>query len=513
MNQAQAVAHIGSWRLDVRRNELTWSEENHRIFGIPKGTPMTYETFLSTIHPDDREYVDTQWKAGLAGEDYDIEHRIVVDGKIKWVREKAYLEFDKNNELLGGFGITQDITERKQAEESLKQSEEKYRELVQNANSVIIRWKCDGTLVFFNEYAQSLFGYSADEVIGRDVRILLPEKESTGSNLTGLIQDIVAHPANYVNNVNENICRDGRRIWLAWTNKPILDEHGRVAEILAVGVDITERKRAEEKLRESERRERARAMELERVSNELAHKNDELESIIRIASHDLRSPLMNIKGFSSELAKDIDSVYAMLKDLPLGEKISEKAHRVFTKYVPEALGFIQGSADSINQMIKSLMSVAKAGTVPVSIRDIDMNALLAKLAANVQFKLKESGGTLTAKPLPGCRGDEDQITQIFTNLVENSIKYCHPERPCTISVYASVEGDTARYCVEDNGKGIAPEHYETVFNLFARLDPEAAAGEGIGLTIVKRMVERQGGKIWVESEVGTGSKFFVSLPR
>ena len=113
LDRAQAVGQIGSWRLDVRRNVLTWSDENHRIFGVPKGTPLTYETFLGIIHPDDRQYVDTQWKAGLRGEPYDIEHRIVVDGQVKWVREKAYLEFDEAGKLLGGFGITQDITERK----------------------------------------------------------------------------------------------------------------------------------------------------------------------------------------------------------------------------------------------------------------------------------------------------------------------------------------------------------------------------------------------------------------
>jgi PAS domain S-box-containing protein len=122
LDRAQAVGSIGSWRLDTIKNILTWSDENHRIFGIPKGTPMTYETFLSAIHPDDREHVDTKWKAALAGGDYDIEHRIVVDGLIKWVREKAYLDFDKNNVLLGGFGITQDITKRKQAEEELRKS-------------------------------------------------------------------------------------------------------------------------------------------------------------------------------------------------------------------------------------------------------------------------------------------------------------------------------------------------------------------------------------------------------
>jgi PAS domain S-box-containing protein len=120
LNRAQAVGQIGSWRLDVAHNVLTWSDENHRIFGIPKGPPMTYETFLSTVHEDDRGYVDTKWKAALRGEPYDIQHRIRANGEVKWVREKAYLEFDDKGKLLGGFGITQDITKRKQADEELK---------------------------------------------------------------------------------------------------------------------------------------------------------------------------------------------------------------------------------------------------------------------------------------------------------------------------------------------------------------------------------------------------------
>lgn len=109
---AQAVGQIGSWRLNVARNELIWSEENHRIFGIPKGMPMSYETFLAVVHPDDRDYVDRMWQAGLRGAPYDIEHRLIVAGKVKWVREKAALEFDNKGNLLGGFGITQDVTRR-----------------------------------------------------------------------------------------------------------------------------------------------------------------------------------------------------------------------------------------------------------------------------------------------------------------------------------------------------------------------------------------------------------------
>lgn len=127
--RAQEVGQIGSWRLDVKHNVLTWSDENHRIFGLPKGTPMSYETFLGTIHPDDREYVDRKWTAALAGEPYDIEHRIYADGRVKWVREKAYLEFDKDGSLLGGFGITQDITERRHSEEALRTNNDELERL------------------------------------------------------------------------------------------------------------------------------------------------------------------------------------------------------------------------------------------------------------------------------------------------------------------------------------------------------------------------------------------------
>ncbi len=117
LNRAQAVAHTGSWRLDVRRNDLSWSEEVYRMFGLPSGTSLTYEAFLGRVHPEDREYVDQRWTAALRGEPYDIEHRILVDGAVKWVREKAELEFDSEGTLLGGFGTVQDVTERKQAEQ------------------------------------------------------------------------------------------------------------------------------------------------------------------------------------------------------------------------------------------------------------------------------------------------------------------------------------------------------------------------------------------------------------
>ncbi len=120
LKRAQAVAQTGSWRLDVRRNELVWSDEAHRIFDIPRGTPLTYQTFLSAVHPEDRELVDQKWKDALQGQSYEVEHRIIVRGEVKWIREKAELELDGEGNLLGGFGTCQDITQRKSTEENLR---------------------------------------------------------------------------------------------------------------------------------------------------------------------------------------------------------------------------------------------------------------------------------------------------------------------------------------------------------------------------------------------------------
>jgi PAS domain S-box-containing protein len=147
-----------------------------------------------------------------------------------------------------------DITERKREQEALSASESRYRDLVQNANSAILRYGSDGAILFFNEYAQTFFGYTAAELLGRNVNMLVPATESSSGDLASLVQDILEHPERFVNQVNENICRDGRRVWMAWTNKAILDENGKVSEILAIGMDITERKKSEAALISSETR-------------------------------------------------------------------------------------------------------------------------------------------------------------------------------------------------------------------------------------------------------------------
>jgi PAS domain S-box-containing protein len=149
--------------------------------------------------------------------------------------------------------LTQDISERRKTEEALRKNEAKYRELVENANSIILRRDPEGRITFFNEFAQRFFGFREEEILGRNVvGTIVPEKESSGRDLAQMIRDISRHPERYATNENENVLRNGERVWVAWTNKPILDPDGKLAEILCIGNDITGRKRAEERLAESE---------------------------------------------------------------------------------------------------------------------------------------------------------------------------------------------------------------------------------------------------------------------
>ena len=178
--RAQKVGQIGSWRLDTQRNVLTWSPENHRIFGVPEGTPMSYEFFLSTVHPDDSQYVDAKWNAGLRGEPYDIEHRILADGKVKWVREKAYLEFDGDGKLQGGFGITQDITARKEAEQALVEACEQAEWLARFPREnpwPVVRATTDGRVLHANPAAaeSALWTRENGALLVEPLRALLKE--------------------------------------------------------------------------------------------------------------------------------------------------------------------------------------------------------------------------------------------------------------------------------------------------------------------------------------------------
>ncbi len=212
--------------------------------------------WAQAVHPEDLPGVATRWEEAMRQcVPCEMRHRMrAADGSYRWFMLRARPLQDEQGRVTRWVGSLTDIDDLMQTKQVLRESERRYRELVENANSVIIRWRRDGTLIFFNEYAERFFGYRADEVVGRHVGVLVPDRDSEGTDLTRLVEDIAGHPDRYVNYINENVRRDGRRVWMSWTNRAIRDERGQVIEILAIGSDITERIRAERALRESEER-------------------------------------------------------------------------------------------------------------------------------------------------------------------------------------------------------------------------------------------------------------------
>jgi len=175
------------------------------------------------------------------------------DDPAGWFELTAFPVRDLNGEIVGCIEHVRDVTERKKTDEALKNSEEKYRELVQNANSIILRMDTKGEIIFFNEFAQDFFGYSENEVLGKNVvGTIVPKTETTGRDLSEMILDIGVRPERYATNENENMCKNGERVWVAWTNKAIKDENGNTTKILCIGHDITERKHAEKALWQEE---------------------------------------------------------------------------------------------------------------------------------------------------------------------------------------------------------------------------------------------------------------------
>lgn len=249
MNRAQSVSHTGSWRLDIRQDRLLWSDESYRIFGIPVGTPLTYETFLESVHPDDKEYVDRMWMAALNGEPYNIEHRIVSAGAEKWVREIAELDFDRNGKLKGGFGTVQDITELKRTEEALKESEERFYSAFEYAAIGIALVSPGGRFLRVNHAFCKLIGYTKEELLGKTFQdITYPDDLELD---LGYVNSMLSGDIDAYLMEKRYIHKEGHVVWVSLSVSMVKDDTGKPLYFISQIQDVTEKKQAEKDLSEA----------------------------------------------------------------------------------------------------------------------------------------------------------------------------------------------------------------------------------------------------------------------
>jgi PAS domain S-box-containing protein len=274
------------------------------------------------------------------------------------------------------------------------------------------------------------------------------------------------------------IVRPGGEVrWISTTRRLFYTRDGKPSRMIGVSYDVTDQVKSSEQLSAS--------------MEQLRQSNKDLEAFAHIASHDLQAPLRKITGFSDLLLK------------ALGQEA--------TPDVEEALGHIRASASRMAGLITSLLQYARmtSGTLPLE--EVDLRRAVTEAELDLQAQLREAQAVLRVDELPSVPGRKFQIEQVFRNLIWNAVKYRGNDPP-VIHVHAVLEGDVWRIAVEDNGMGVPPEHRERIFDLFQRLHAPGSTGNGIGLTICKKIIEAHNGRIWVESEPGKGSTFYFTLP-
>lgn len=247
----------------------------------------------------------------------------------------------------------------------------------------------------------------------------------------------------------------------------------------------------------------------DRLLSEKTRQHREPEEILYAVSHDLRSPLISIEGFAAELRAGLDRLTSLVQQR--GPKAAAERDRLLDEELPEALGFINAGVRKMSGLLAGLLRLSRLGRAGLTVTDLDMNRIAAETLAAMEHQARSCGATITVADLPPGRGDENQVSQVLNNLLDNAMKHRAPDRAPVIRVTGARAGGEVHYCVEDNGPGIPPEAADRLFSLFYKHDPNRP-GEGLGLPITRAALDRLDGRLWFESEPGQGSRFWFALP-
>ncbi|WP_296452932.1 PAS domain-containing hybrid sensor histidine kinase/response regulator [Rubinisphaera sp.] len=398
----------------------------------------------------------------------------------------------KGKQCLVGMGI--DISDRILAEAQLVRSEQKYRELVEQANSIILRWDRSGRILFMNRFGCEFFGYSHDEIVGQNVmETIVPSTESNGRDLSLLIEEICNSPETHDHLINENIRRNGERVLIDWTNRVQQNGHEKETVILSVGTDITHRKR----------------IEMERQRREQAEAADHVKSaFLATMSHELRTPLNSIIGFTGIIIQEMAG--------PLNQEQKKQ------------LAMVQDSARHLLELVNDVLDISKieAGQLEVCQEYFDIRQSIKNVLRIMRPQIDSQNLTLKTDLSPELnqlKSDRRRFEQILLNLLSNAVKYTEQggiELEAVIvndknSSQTEPAKEFLQIKVSDTGIGVKQEDLEEVFEPFRQIDSGISRkhdGTGLGLAICRRLAELMGGTIDMESQWGYGSTLIVKLP-
>jgi PAS domain S-box-containing protein len=471
----------GSAIMEVNQNLLD-------VFGFTREEMLASPSTMRWAHPEEREEMARRLRAD--GVVTDLEAAFVTKaGGIRdfLISVKAY----PGQGFLEGSG--QDITERKRTEEAMRIAALYARSLIEASLDPLVTISPEGKITDVNEAAVKVTGVSRDKLIGTDFSNYFTEPDKAREGYQQVLAK--AFVTDYPLTIRD---KDGKLIEVLYNASVYKDVNGRVIGVFAAARDITERKRIEERVNQ--------------LNNELLQKNTELEQLIYVASHDLRSPLVNVQGFSREMGILANELVAITSQSGLPDRQKARISDIATKEFPEAQNYVIASVVKMDALLKGLLKISRLGRAGITLQKIDMDEMLSGVLKTLEFQIQKIKAQVDIAALPSCFGDPDQVNQVFTNIIDNALKYLSPERVGIIRITGKSINGFSEYCFEDNGIGIALEHQPKAFEIFHRLNPQIGEGEGLGLAIVKKIVSRLNGSVRLESEAGKGSKFFVSLP-
>jgi PAS domain S-box-containing protein len=451
----------------------SWNRGAERIFGY-KAEEIVGKHISTLAAPetvDDMPNILDRIKLGQRIDHYQTKRK-TKDGRILDISLTVSPIRDASGTIVGASKVARDITDQKKTSEL----QERLAAIVESSDDAIISKDLNGIIQSWNHGAERIFGYRAEEIVGKHISTLAtPESVD---EIPGILQRISRgeHIEHYE---TTRKTKYGRILNVSLTVSPIRDASGAIIGASKVGRDITERRRQEQALREA--------------NEALTQSNADLQQFAYSASHDLQEPLRMVATYSEMLRKKF------------GDKLGPSGE--------EYIGYAIQGALRMEQLLKDLRSYTHASTSGQEpTEDIDAGSILDKALANLETAIKDSGATISHTALPAVRLHEFQLEQLFQNLIGNAIRYRGSDAP-RIHVAAQRQRDKWLFSVQDNGIGIDPQYKEQVFGIFKRLHSAAEyPGTGMGLAICQRIVQRAGGRIWVESELGRGSTFFFTIP-
>ena len=419
------------------------------------------------------------------------------DGSRFNARLQTFPIFGDDGTVTSFIEVVEDITERKQIEEELRESEERFRRLVETTKVGVSAIDKKGVITYANNRFCEIWGYPQDEIMGRNVFDFLDEE-----NLKILKEQLAQRTKGSRESYEITWTRkDGSKAPTILSPTPIIDTDGRYKGSYGFITDISERKRMEDSLK--------------RYAAELEQSNEEVKNFAYIVSHDLRVPLVNLKGYTSELHSALEVIGTTLETaLPhLNEDKRSAVAMALHEDVPEALEFITNSVSRMDSFINSVLMLSRLGRRELKPEPIDMNTLVQTTLKNLSHQIQAGGSKVTVVSLPEVVADRTAMEQIMGNILGNAVKYLDPERPGQIEVNAQTNNGEQIFHIRDNGRGIAEEDMYKVFAPFRRAGKQDTPGEGMGLAYVQTLVRRQGGSIWCESEPGKGTTFTFTIPQ